>query len=185
MCSGCTWGFPTANWLVRGAAVVVTLGAAGAFAASRAAEVTRPAVAVPVVDTVGAGDAFTAADRRPEPRRMAGRRRAEPARIQRGGVNGRRDRFRHAGRGRDLRTSRSGSADPRRARLPTRERSEEGPSLRWRPGVKRRTEPARGTDGGDHRDRHRKRQATRGRGLRPRVALAWCSVSSWTGTPAR
>lgn len=42
-------------------AVVVTLGGEGALAVSRDAEVSVPAPAVPVADTVGAGDAFQAA----------------------------------------------------------------------------------------------------------------------------
>jgi fructokinase len=41
--------------------VVITCGARGALAATRSARVTAPAVAVSVVDTVGAGDAFQAA----------------------------------------------------------------------------------------------------------------------------
>ncbi|MGH3321826.1 MAG: carbohydrate kinase family protein [Streptosporangiaceae bacterium] len=50
-----------ARWLDHGAClVVVTRGAGGAYAATREAEVERPAAAVEVVDTVGAGDAFTA-----------------------------------------------------------------------------------------------------------------------------
>ncbi|HEX2416848.1 MAG TPA: carbohydrate kinase [Micromonosporaceae bacterium] len=50
-----------ARWLAAGLAlVVVTLGSEGGYGLSRAAEVTRPAVPVTVVDTVGAGDAFTA-----------------------------------------------------------------------------------------------------------------------------
>jgi fructokinase len=49
-----------ARWLACGPAlVVVTLGAEGAYALTHAAEVTRPPMAVQVVDTVGAGDAFT------------------------------------------------------------------------------------------------------------------------------
>ncbi|MFC4147851.1 carbohydrate kinase [Micromonospora mangrovi] len=40
--------------------VVVTRGAAGSYAATGSVEVTRPARRVTVVDTVGAGDAFTA-----------------------------------------------------------------------------------------------------------------------------
>jgi fructokinase len=40
--------------------VVVTLGAAGAYAIGHNVEIRRPAVPVEVVDTVGAGDAFTA-----------------------------------------------------------------------------------------------------------------------------
>jgi fructokinase len=50
-----------ARWLASGPAlVVVTLGGDGGYGLSRTAEVTRPAARVPVVDTVGAGDAFTA-----------------------------------------------------------------------------------------------------------------------------
>jgi fructokinase len=50
-----------ARWLRSGPAlVVVTLGVAGAYAIGRSCEVSRPAVPVAVVDTVGAGDAFTA-----------------------------------------------------------------------------------------------------------------------------
>lgn len=50
-----------ADWLRRGPAlVVVTLGGDGAYAVSQTGEVTRPAIPVSVVDTVGAGDAFTA-----------------------------------------------------------------------------------------------------------------------------
>jgi fructokinase len=49
------------RWQDTGPAlVVVTLGAAGAYAISHNVEVRRPAVPVDVVDTVGAGDAFTA-----------------------------------------------------------------------------------------------------------------------------
>ena len=55
-----------AQWLSQGAGlsqgpalVVVTLGADGAFALSRAGSVRVPAVPATVVDTVGAGDAFT------------------------------------------------------------------------------------------------------------------------------
>jgi fructokinase len=48
------------DWLRLGAAVVViTRGAAGAVAVTDSAVHTRPAVPVAVVDTVGAGDAFT------------------------------------------------------------------------------------------------------------------------------
>jgi fructokinase len=48
------------RWLASGPAlVVVTLGAEGAYGRTRAAEVNRPARPVHVVDTVGAGDAFT------------------------------------------------------------------------------------------------------------------------------
>ncbi len=47
------------SWLALGpAAVVVTRGAAGAIAFTAAGAITRPPVAVDVVDTVGAGDAF-------------------------------------------------------------------------------------------------------------------------------
>ncbi|MGD6747835.1 carbohydrate kinase family protein [Streptomyces sp. BH106] len=47
------------DWLGRGPAlVVVTRGARGAYAVGHAAVVERPALAVDVVDTVGAGDAF-------------------------------------------------------------------------------------------------------------------------------
>lgn len=49
-----------AEWLTTGPALVVaTLGAKGAYAATPAGEVARPPLAVTVVDTVGAGDAFT------------------------------------------------------------------------------------------------------------------------------
>jgi fructokinase len=49
------------RWLARGPAlVVVTLGADGAYAVTHAADVARPPMPVQVVDTVGAGDAFTA-----------------------------------------------------------------------------------------------------------------------------
>ncbi|KPI03561.1 Fructokinase [Actinobacteria bacterium OK074] len=49
------------RWLAAGAGLVlITFGARGAWAASRAARVHVPAPAVEVVDTVGAGDAFTA-----------------------------------------------------------------------------------------------------------------------------
>ncbi|WP_213452363.1 carbohydrate kinase family protein [Rhizomonospora bruguierae] len=49
-----------AEWLARGPSlVVVTRGGAGAFAVSRSGAVTVPGWAVTVVDTVGAGDAFT------------------------------------------------------------------------------------------------------------------------------
>jgi len=49
------------RWLASGPSlVVVTLGPEGAFAVTRAAEITRPAIPVWVADTVGAGDAFTA-----------------------------------------------------------------------------------------------------------------------------
>jgi fructokinase len=52
-----------ADWLARGPSlVVVTLGPDGALACARAAgEVVRPGQPVEVVDTVGAGDAFTGA----------------------------------------------------------------------------------------------------------------------------
>jgi fructokinase len=65
-----TWLLPgrepedvAADWLSRGPAlVVVTLGADGALAAGREAGlVQRPGETVEVVDTVGAGDAFTGA----------------------------------------------------------------------------------------------------------------------------
>ena len=47
------------HWLALGPALVgVTLGADGAFAVAGDAQVTVPSVAVTVVDTVGAGDAF-------------------------------------------------------------------------------------------------------------------------------
>lgn len=47
------------RWLATGPLlVVVTRGGAGVYALSRAHEVTRPAVSVDVVDTVGAGDAY-------------------------------------------------------------------------------------------------------------------------------
>ena len=50
-----------ARWLATGPAlVVVTLGANGAYALSHAGTVTRPPLPITVVDTVGAGDAFTA-----------------------------------------------------------------------------------------------------------------------------
>ena len=49
-----------ASWLALGpSAVVVTRGGAGASAFTSAGETTRPPVPVDVVDTVGAGDAFT------------------------------------------------------------------------------------------------------------------------------
>lgn len=49
------------RWLAMGPVlVVVTRGGAGAYAVSRAREVTQPAVPVEVVDTVGAGDAYMA-----------------------------------------------------------------------------------------------------------------------------
>jgi fructokinase len=49
------------RWLGTGPAlVVVTLGAKGAYAVSRAGRFTRPPMPVTVVDTVGAGDAFMA-----------------------------------------------------------------------------------------------------------------------------
>ncbi|GAA2796164.1 carbohydrate kinase [Kitasatospora paracochleata] len=49
------------DWLARGPAlVVVTRGAEGAYSLCRAGAVERPAPQVRVVDTVGAGDAFTA-----------------------------------------------------------------------------------------------------------------------------
>lgn len=62
------WLYPDADhrdvardWLERGPAlVVVTLGADGAYGLTRHTEVSRPALSVTVVDTVGAGDAFTA-----------------------------------------------------------------------------------------------------------------------------
>lgn len=62
------WLYPDAdphavarNWLAGGPAlVVVTLGADGAYGITRDAEVARSAAPVTVVDTVGAGDAFTA-----------------------------------------------------------------------------------------------------------------------------
>jgi fructokinase len=50
-----------ARWLATGPAlVVVTLGSDGGYGLSSIAEVSRPAVPVAVVDTVGAGDAFMA-----------------------------------------------------------------------------------------------------------------------------
>lgn len=50
-----------ARWLGLGPAiVVVTLGGEGAYAVSRRGPVERPGVPVQVVDTVGAGDSFTA-----------------------------------------------------------------------------------------------------------------------------
>ncbi|MGH3716215.1 MAG: carbohydrate kinase family protein, partial [Micromonosporaceae bacterium] len=50
-----------AQWLSTGPAlVVVTLGANGAYALSHAGAVTRRPLPIAVVDTVGAGDAFTA-----------------------------------------------------------------------------------------------------------------------------
>jgi fructokinase len=50
------------RWLAAGAAlVVITAGADGAFARTGSARVRAPAVAVTVADTVGAGDAVTAA----------------------------------------------------------------------------------------------------------------------------
>ncbi|WP_063043927.1 carbohydrate kinase family protein [Nocardia pseudovaccinii] len=62
------WLYPDADprtvardWLARGPAlVVVTLGADGAYALTRQFAATRVAPQVTVVDTVGAGDAFTA-----------------------------------------------------------------------------------------------------------------------------
>ena len=49
------------EWLARGPAlVVVTRGAAGVFAVARGATVALPAVPIDLVDTVGAGDSFTA-----------------------------------------------------------------------------------------------------------------------------
>lgn len=49
------------DWLALGPAlVVVTRGGAGVYAASRGLELERPAVPVDMVDTVGAGDSFTA-----------------------------------------------------------------------------------------------------------------------------
>ena len=48
------------DWLARGATVVVvTRGTAGSIAVTRSAVIARPALPVEVVDTVGAGDAFT------------------------------------------------------------------------------------------------------------------------------
>jgi fructokinase len=48
-----------AHWLTLGpAAVVVTRGATGSVAVSTDGAVSRPTLPVPVVDTVGAGDAF-------------------------------------------------------------------------------------------------------------------------------
>lgn len=50
-----------ATWLETGPSlVVITLGASGAYAVNRSGSVTRPSRSVRVVDTVGAGDAFTA-----------------------------------------------------------------------------------------------------------------------------
>jgi len=50
------------RWLATGPALVlVTSGGGGATAFTRSAQVTAPAPAVKVVDTIGAGDAFTAA----------------------------------------------------------------------------------------------------------------------------
>ena len=49
------------DWLGRGPAlVVVTRGDAGVYAVSARSELRRPAMAVDLVDTVGAGDSFTA-----------------------------------------------------------------------------------------------------------------------------
>lgn len=49
------------RWLALGPAiVVVTRGAEGTFAVSKGVEVSRPAVDIDLVDTVGAGDSFTA-----------------------------------------------------------------------------------------------------------------------------
>ncbi|GCD94746.1 carbohydrate kinase family protein [Embleya hyalina] len=49
------------EWLARGPGlVVVTRGAEGAYGVCRAGRATMPAVSTPVVDTVGAGDAYTA-----------------------------------------------------------------------------------------------------------------------------
>jgi fructokinase len=49
------------RWLGAGAAiVVVTRGAEGSYAVTRTVEIELPAVPVQLVDTVGAGDAFTA-----------------------------------------------------------------------------------------------------------------------------
>jgi fructokinase len=49
------------DWLGRGPAlVVVTRGDAGVYAISARGELRRPAMAVDLVDTVGAGDSFTA-----------------------------------------------------------------------------------------------------------------------------
>ena len=49
------------DWLGRGPAlVVVTRGDAGVYAISARGELRRPAIAVDLVDTVGAGDSFTA-----------------------------------------------------------------------------------------------------------------------------
>ncbi len=50
------------RWLAGGPAlIVITLGERGGYGLSHAAEVTLPTVAVAVADTIGAGDAFTAA----------------------------------------------------------------------------------------------------------------------------
>jgi fructokinase len=49
-----------ARWLATGPAlVVVTLAGAGVYAVSRGLEVSRPAVPIDLVDTVGAGDSYT------------------------------------------------------------------------------------------------------------------------------
>jgi fructokinase len=50
------------RWLSRGgpALVVVTLGGEGTFAVCKGVELTRPAVPIDLVDTVGAGDSFSA-----------------------------------------------------------------------------------------------------------------------------
>lgn len=61
LCPGQTYQQVAKRWLSIGPALVtVTLGAYGAYALTRACEVQVPGFPVNVVDTVGAGDAFTA-----------------------------------------------------------------------------------------------------------------------------
>ncbi|MFI6362183.1 PfkB family carbohydrate kinase [Nocardia sp. NPDC050630] len=61
MCPGADPRAVARDWLARGPALaVVTLGADGAYALTSQFAVTRVAPRITVVDTVGAGDAFTA-----------------------------------------------------------------------------------------------------------------------------
>lgn len=62
LCPGESVDSATARWLDLGASlVIVTSGARGARGTTRSGTVTRPAVPVEVVDTVGAGDSYAAA----------------------------------------------------------------------------------------------------------------------------
>ncbi|GLW66915.1 ribokinase [Actinomadura rubrobrunea] len=105
------------RWLAAGPAlVVVTFGGEGAVGMTAAAQVRQPALPVDVVDTVGAGDAFTAGmlDWLANADLLGGDRRARLARLDRTSL---RDMLRAAATVAAITCTRQGAEPPTRAEI--------------------------------------------------------------------